>query len=59
MDIILKTPTSDYAEDIWQFRNEILNSKDNDMFAGCGTLKNCLSPNVKSRIKKSKRNKHK
>ena len=42
MDIILKTPTIDYAEDIWQFRKEILSSNDNDMFAGCGTLKDCL-----------------
>lgn len=44
IDIILKTPTIDYAEDIWQFRKEILSSNDNDMFAGCGTLKDCLSP---------------
>jgi predicted acetyltransferase len=44
MDIILKTPTTDYAEDIWQFREEILSSNDSDMFAGCGTLKDSLSP---------------
>ena len=31
-------PTIEYAEDIWKFRQEIIDSSDHDKFAGCGTL---------------------
>lgn len=39
MNVIkLIEPTIEYAEDIWQFRQEIMHSSDNDKFAGCGPL---------------------
>lgn len=37
-EIKLIEPTIEYAEDIWQFRQEIIDSSDHDKFAGCGTL---------------------
>lgn len=42
MDIIeLKAPSPEYAADIWQFRQEILekDAGNKDQFAGCGDLK--------------------
>ena len=39
--IKLITPTSEYSDDIMEFRNEILNSDDKDSFAGCGNLAEC------------------
>lgn len=41
--IQLIEPTEEYAEQIWQFRQEILDSNDNDKFAGCGNLRTCTS----------------
>lgn len=41
--IKLMEPTIKYAEDIWAFRQEILDSNDKDKFAGCGTLEECSS----------------
>ena len=44
MDIIeLKAPSPEYAADIWQFRQEILekDAGNKDQFAGCGGLENC------------------
>ena len=46
MDIIeLKTPSPEYAADIWQFRQEILekDAGSKDQFAGCGGLESCTS----------------
>lgn len=44
MDAIkLIEPTLEYEEDIWRFRQEILDSNDKDKFAGCGTLEKCSS----------------
>ena len=46
MDIIeLKAPSPEYAADIWQFRQEILekDAGNKDQFAGCGGLENCTS----------------
>lgn len=46
MDIIeLKAPSHEYAADIWQFRQEILekDAGSKDQFAGCGGLENCTS----------------
>lgn len=37
-EIKLIEPTIEYAEDIWKFRQEIIDSSDHDKFAGCGTL---------------------
>lgn len=42
-EIILKEPTLEYAEDIWKFRQEIIDSDDKDKFAGCGNLEECSS----------------
>ena len=43
-DVIrLIEPTEAYAEDIWRFRQEILDSTDEDKFAGCGNLADCQS----------------
>ena len=36
-------PTIEYAEYIWAFRQEILDSNDKDKFAGCGKLEECSS----------------
>ena len=49
--------TIEYEKDIWNFRQEILDSDDNDKFAGCGTLERCTSAsewieNCKSRSNK-------
>lgn len=41
--IKLIEPTIDYEKDIWDFRQEILDSDDKDKFAGCGTLERCTS----------------
>lgn len=41
--IKLIEPTMEYEKDIWQFRQEIINSNDKDKFAGCGNLEQCLS----------------
>lgn len=41
--IKLIEPTIEYEKDIWNFRQEILDSNDNDKFAGCGTLERCTS----------------
>ena len=42
-EIKLIEPTIEYEEDIWKFRQEILDSDDNDKFAGCGTLEQSSS----------------
>lgn len=42
-DIKLIEPTMAYEKDIWQFRQEIIDSNDKDKFAGCGTLEKCAS----------------
>ena len=42
-DIKLIEPTLEYAEDIWKFRQEIIDSDDKDKFAGCGNLEDCSS----------------
>ena len=42
-EIKLIKPTMEYGEDILKFREEILNSKDTDSFAGCFNLGNYLS----------------
>lgn len=42
-EIFLIEPTEAYVEDIWQFRQEIIDSNDNDKFAGCGCLETCSS----------------
>lgn len=39
--IRLIKPTIDYADDIMQFRQEIMNANDPDAFAGCGNLEEC------------------
>ncbi len=41
--IVLMEPTAAYADDIWQFRQEIIASDDRDKFAGCGSLEQCAS----------------
>ena len=45
MDIVLIEPISEYAEDIWAFRQEIIDfDEDNDdRFAGCSSLGDCRS----------------
>lgn len=43
MDIKIIKPTLEYAEDIWKFRQEIIDSDDKDKFAGCGNLEKCSS----------------
>ena len=55
--IKLIEPTIEYEKDIWDFRQEILDSDDKDKFAGCGTLERCTSAiewieNCKSRSNK-------
>ena len=40
--IKLVTPTIEYADDIMEFRRELLNAGDVDSFAGCGDLEDCL-----------------
>lgn len=42
-EIRLIKPTIEYAEDIMQFREEILNANDDNSFAGCGSLKRCTT----------------
>ncbi len=42
-NIRLIEPTLEYENDIWQFRQEILESDDMDKFAGCGNLEKCTS----------------
>lgn len=42
-DIKLVEPAMAYAGDIWQFRQEIMDSDDRDKFAGCGNLESCAS----------------
>jgi len=42
-EIILKKPTMEYADDIMQFRQEILDANDPDAFAGCGNLEECTT----------------
>ena len=39
--IKLTKPTIEYADDILQFRQEILDANDPDAFAGCGNLEEC------------------
>lgn len=43
MDITLKIPTIEYADDIEEFRREILEADDKDAFAGCFGLGECES----------------
>lgn len=44
MDTIeLLEPSEEYADDILKFKQEIMDSDDNDKFAGCGNLDSCLS----------------
>ena len=40
-EIILKKPTIEYADDIMQLRQEIIDANDPDAFAGCGNLEEC------------------
>lgn len=40
-EIVLKKPTIEYADDIMQFRQEIIDANDPDAFAGCGNLEEC------------------
>ena len=40
-EIKLIKPTMEYEDDIWQLRQEILESRDKDKFAGCGNLEEC------------------
>lgn len=42
-EIKLIEPTMEYEEDIWKFRQEIIDSSDQDKFAGCGTLEESLT----------------
>lgn len=42
-NIKLIEPTTEYEEDIWRFRQEIIASNDRDKFAGCGDLETCQS----------------
>ena len=55
--IKLIEPTIEYEKDIWDFRQEILDSDDNDKFAGCGTLERCTSANEWIENCKSRSNK--
>lgn len=41
--IRLVEPTMEYEEEIWSFRQEIMDSNDQDQFAGCGNLRTCGS----------------
>ena len=45
LSIELVEPQIRYAEDIWNFRQEIINNDANseDQFAGCGCLDKCNS----------------
>ncbi len=43
IEIKLMKPTMEYAIDIMSFRQEVLDA--NNSFAGCGSLKNCVSAN--------------
>jgi len=40
-EIKLLKPTMEYADDIMQFRQEIIEANDPDAFAGCGNLDEC------------------
>ena len=40
-DITLKKPAIEYANDIMQFRQEIIDANDPDAFAGCGNFDEC------------------
>lgn len=40
-EIRLLKPTMEYANDIMQFRQEIIEANDPDAFAGCGNLEEC------------------
>ncbi len=40
-EIRLLKPTMEYADDIMQFRQEIIDANDPDAFAGCGNLEEC------------------
>ena len=42
--IQLVKPSMDYAEDLWAFRREIMESGDADSFAGCSGLENAETP---------------
>ena len=42
-EIILVAPTMEYAEQIMEFREEILVAKDGDAFAGCSNLQECVT----------------
>lgn len=42
-EIRLIRPSIEYGDDIMQFRKEIIESNDNDSFAGCGSLKQCVT----------------
>lgn len=42
-EIVLLHPDESFKEEIWAFRQEILDSDDEDKFAGCGQLKNSSS----------------
>jgi len=41
--IRLIPPTNHFANDIWRFRQEIIDSTDADKFAGCSGLEDCTS----------------
>lgn len=42
-EIRLVKPTIQYAEQIMQFRQELIDAKDGDSFAGCGSLQECTT----------------
>lgn len=42
-EIRLIKPTMHYAEQIMQFRQELIVAKDGDSFAGCGSLQECTT----------------
>lgn len=42
-EIMLIEPIESYVDDIWRFRQEVIDSDDKDKFAGCGNLEECTS----------------
>lgn len=53
--ICLVSPSMAYAEDLWQFRQEVLDSKDSERnrFAGCCSLEKCASAEEWIRVVKN------
>lgn len=42
-EIILMRPDERFSEDIWAFRQELIDAADSDSFAGCNRLRDCAS----------------